>query len=95
MAIEYLYNCIRCTSGEDINICAIITDDEGVNVTDSCWLTLSDNEKEITKVYGAFDGEQWSFTIPSDVTAGLKGRLWYEIGRNFESISFKAPIYLT
>lgn len=96
MAVEYIYDAIKVVSGEDVVIAAIITDDEGVNITDSCWLKLyclENDENEIVKVYGAFDGEQWTFTIPSEKTQGIFGRYWYTIGRNFESMSFKSPIY--
>ena len=94
MAIEYLYDAVRATSGDDIVICAVITDDDGASVTDGCYLAFYDDENELTKVYGDFDGEQWNFIIPADVTAGLSGRYWYTIGRNFADISFKSPIYL-
>jgi hypothetical protein len=94
MAVEYLYDAIRATSGEDINICALITDDENTAVTDNCYLTFFDDEIELLKVYGAFDGEQWSFTIPADYTKDRVGRYWYTIGRNFTDMCFKSPIYL-
>lgn len=92
--IEYIYDAIRATSGEDISICALITDDDGENITDSCYLTLYNDTDELTKVYGVFDEEQWTFTIPAAITDGLCGRFWYSIGRNYMDICFKNPIYL-
>lgn len=95
MAIEYLYDAIRATTGEEVTISAVITDDDGAVITDSCYMTLYEGVHELTKVYGAFDGEQWSFTIPTYVTVGLHGRYFYAIGRNFNDISFKTPIYFS
>jgi hypothetical protein len=94
IAIEYLYDAIRATASEEINISAVITDDEGLNITDNCYLALYDDETELIKVYGAFDGAEWTFTIPADVTEGLSGRYWYAIGRNNTNMCFKTPIYL-
>ncbi len=96
MAVEYIYDTIRAASGEDIVISAIITEEDGNVVADTCWLALyalENDETELEKVYGAFDGEQWTFTIPAEKTFGKFGRYWYVIGRNFESMSFKTPIY--
>ena len=94
MAIEYLWNCIRATAGQDICICAEITDDDGNAITDACGLMLHDDYDMLTKVNGSFDGEQWSFEIPAEVTKGLKGRYWYCICRNDTNLCFKTPIYL-
>lgn len=91
--MEYIYDIVRATSGEDTIISAIITDEEGANITDSCYATLFANDTELVKVYGTFDGEQWNFTFPADVTSGLKGRYFYSIGRNFTDMCFKTPIY--
>lgn len=92
--VEYLYDAIRATAGQDICICASITDDDGVAITDSCGLMLHDDNSMITRVNGTFDGELWSFIIPSDVTEGLTGRYWYCICRNNTNLCFKTPIYL-
>ena len=92
--IEYLYDCIRATAGQDICICAVITDDDGNIISDGCGLMLHDNENMLIKVNGAFDGEVWSFTIPADATSGLNGRYWYCICRHNTNLCFKTPIYL-
>jgi hypothetical protein len=94
MAIEYLWDAIRATAGQDICICAEITDDEGNLITDACGLMLHDDNKMLIKVDGVFDGEQWSFDIPAKATEGLSGRYWYCICRNNTNLCFKTPIYL-
>ena len=94
LAIEYLYDCIRATAGEDISICALITDDDGNNITDNCYMRFYDDETELAKIYGAYDGEQWLFTIPAEYTKDITGRYWYTIGKDFTDMCFKSPIYL-
>lgn len=94
MATEYIYDALRATSDEDITISAIITDEDGAAITDSCYLSFFDDERELVKVYGTFDGEQWTFTIPAEDIVGLTGRYFYTIGRNFKDMCFKSPIYL-
>ena len=69
-------------------------DDDGNLITDACGLMLHDDNKMLTKVYGNFDGEQWSFEIPAETTKGLSGRFWYCICRNNTNLCFKTPIYL-
>jgi hypothetical protein len=92
--IEYLYDCIRATAGQDITVAAVITDDNGEALTSGCGLMLHDDENMIVRVNGVFDGEQWNFTIPADATANRVGRYWYCICRGEESLCFKEPIYL-
>lgn len=93
--IEYLYDAVKATSGENITIVARITDENGLAVTGSCKLELFNDEKFITKVYGIYADELWSFTIPADATTGLYGRYWYSISARDSSLSFKEPIYLS
>lgn len=92
--IEYLYDCIRATAGQEICICAQITDDDGTAITEGCGLMLHDDEAMLIKVNGVCNGEEWSFIIPAEATAGLKGRHWYCICKGDASLCFKEPIYL-
>ena len=92
--VEYLYDCIRATAGQDICILAVITDDEGLAITDACGLMLYDDNGMLFRVNGTYDGEEWSFEIPAELTEGLHGRYWYYVYRNDTNLCFKTPIYL-
>ncbi len=92
--IEYLYDVIRATSGQDIVVNAVITTDDGDNYEEGCGLRLYDDEKMLFRVAGTFDGEQWSFRIPAENTEGLVGRYWYCICHNNNNLCFKTPFYL-
>lgn len=92
--IEYLYDAVRATAGEDIIINAKITENNEELVTENCYLSFSDDEHELFKVIGDFDGEVWSFAIPEEVTKDFSGRYWYSIKNEKSSLSFKQPIYL-
>ena len=92
--IEYLYNAVRATAGEDICICAKITDDFGECVTDTCSLMLHDDKDLIVSVEGELLDEAWDFVIPANVTANLHGRFWYCICCGNTNLCFKQPIYL-
>lgn len=92
--VEYLYNAIRATAGQDIPVVAIITDENNAVVSEGCGLMLHDNETMIVKIDGAFDGEQWIFNIPANVTEGRHGRYWYCICHHDMNLCFKQPIYL-
>lgn len=91
--IEYLYDCIRATAGQDICICAVITDDAGDPITSGCSLMLHDNEDMLVKINGVYDGEAWSFDVPAEDTKELKGRYWYCICKDNTNLCFKTPIY--
>lgn len=91
--IEYLYNCIRATAGQDICICAVITDDDGNPIASGCSLMLHNDEEMFSQVNGVYDGEAWSFDIPAEDTKGLKGRYWYCICKDNTNLCFKTPIY--
>lgn len=95
MAIEYLYDAIRATSGEDITICAVITDEDGTNITENCHVMLYDDLMLLATINGVYDGKEWEFNIPGNVTSGKAGRFWYCICTNDNSLSFKQPLYLT
>lgn len=90
--IEYIYDAIRATAGNDVIIAAEVTEENGDIVTDNCALTLYIENKVLD-----FDGVRkdgtYEFTIPASITSGLMGRYWYAIKRNSNLISFKQPIY--
>ena len=92
--IEYLYDAIRATAGEDIVIAAEITDNDGSYIREACQLMLYDNEDLITTVDGQIIDNIWYFTIPAKATTGLTGRYFYCISHYSSSIAFKQPIYL-
>ena len=95
--IEYLYNCIRATSGQDIAIAAEITDTNGDVVTSMCHVMLYSPEEELIATHdGVYDEEnsQWIFTIPAEATKGLQGRYWYCLCHHESNLCFKQPLYL-
>ena len=97
--IEYLYNCIRATAGQNITVDAKITDDSGEALTQSCGFMLHDKNDDKTmlaRVDGEYlsEEEMWRFTVPAEVTKGLKGRYWYCICHEDQNVCFKQPIYL-
>ena len=95
--VEYLYNAIRATAGQDITITAEITNDSGTVLTEGCHIMLFDPEKEpIGTFNGTYSEEdnEWAFVIPKDITTGLSGRYWYCICYYNQNLCFKEPIYL-
>lgn len=94
--IEYLYNAIRATAGQDITIAARITE-KNEDITTGCGLMLHDKKGGLlTTVDGNYTEAEgiWNFTITADVTSGLKGRYWYCICHDNSNLCFKQPIYL-
>ena len=95
MATEFLYDCIKTVSGEDINIGAQITDVDGNNITSGCSLIFINKDfSTIAEYAGAYADGEWTFVIPAAATQGMEGRYWYRISYNDNSMSFAAPIYL-
>ena len=92
--VEYLYNCLRAEAGEDIAITAAITDDKGVVISKNCTLTLLSDTDEIVTIDGNYIDNEWLFIVEAKHTEGLKGRYWYSIKYQGNSLSFKEPIYL-
>lgn len=95
--IEYLYDAIRATTGQDICICAEITDDDGIVLTEGCSINFFNPDKEIIGSYeGTYDEEsgEWNFIIPAETTRGLVGRYYYCISYNGQSLCFRQPLYL-
>lgn len=96
--IEYLYDCIRATATDDTPILAKITNNSGECITDTCMLTLFDDEQTvIVSVPGGLMDDVWHFVIPKESTMNLRGRYFYCISNyeNGERYCFGKPIYFT
>ncbi len=96
MALEYLYDCVRATAGEGVDITATITDADGSVVKDGCSLALYDSYgATIANVDGQYieETKSWQFSIPASATAKLSGRYFYCVFRNHISMNFQTPIY--
>lgn len=93
--IEYLYDAIRATAGEEMAIAAKIVDDNGTPITIGCHLNLYDDNEMINKTDGVYANGVWTFTVPAEATAELRGRYWYCIcSETHNKLNFKQPIYL-
>ena len=95
MAVEYLYDCIRATVGDDMTIEAEINDDEGNPITEECRFRIYDNDNNIIEIVeGEYSAEDsmWSFVVP---IAGLgAGSYYYTVCHKGTNICFKKPLYL-
>ena len=92
--IEYLYDAIRATSGEDLVIDAVITETDGTPVDNKCALMLHSENEMIGSYAGKYYGRGvWEFVIPTAETAGMSGRYYYSICENDNKLCFKQPIY--
>lgn len=92
--VEYLYDCIRATAGEDITITAKISEEDGTAIIENCTLALFDDNGVIITVYGTYEEDLWQFTIPANITEGMYGRYWYSVKYKDSSLCFAEPIYL-
>jgi hypothetical protein len=94
--IEYIYNMIRASSGEDVEICAIIEDDSGEPVTDGCGLRLYSNDMKTTiyRAEGIYGNGVWTFVLPGEITKNLRGRHWYCFCQGDRTLCFKQPLCL-
>lgn len=91
--IEYLYDAIRASAGNDLAIAAYITDKEGNPVTENCNLFIHSDEEHLITANGVYEEGQWTFNIPATATRGLMGRYWYSICQDDNDLCFKQPIY--
>lgn len=90
--VEYLYNCIRASAGQDITIISNIEENK-VDVTEGCGFMLHIDEDNAIVFGGEFKEGLWYFTIPAEYTKELKGRYWYCLTKNGSTLCFKQPIY--
>lgn len=94
--VEYIYDVIKMTSGENNEITAIITDDEEDPITEGVDFFLYDKDGQVMSIInGIFEeGYLWHFLIPAEITKGLKGRFWYSIKSVNGDLCFMKPFYL-
>lgn len=97
MALEYIFDIIRATAGEDITVSAEIKNREGAPITEGCYFMLHEKEGEVIyMVEGVYDPNigVWSFVIPAHITESLQGEYSYCIGWEGSSLCFRKPFYL-
>lgn len=95
--IEYLYDAIRATAGQEIVVAAVITDIDDLPITSGCSFSLYDDDRHLQEIDGSFNSDtgEWHFVLPVRLTQTLaKGRYWYCINYEHQSLSFKQPLYL-
>lgn len=92
MAVEYIRDIIKITAGEDAEIGAVITDEEGEPITEDVSLMLHLEEECL--IDGVYIDECWTFTVPAELTEGLKGKYWYCICQGESTLCFRTPLYL-
>ena len=91
--IEYIYDAIRISAGQDVTLIAEITDESGEDITEDCELHIFKGEEMIIEVAGTYKDDEWHFIIPAEKTKGLRGRHFYCIGHRGSSLCFKQPVY--
>lgn len=89
--IEYLYDAIRATTGSDITIVAVVTEDD--ETLEGTCLALHTKEDAMVMIEGELVDGVYQFTIPAEVTAGLSGRYSYCFMKEGQPLCFKKPIY--
>lgn len=93
--IEYLYNAVRASANEDIILTAIITDEDGEEITApaNTHIMLYEDNNLIHTATGSYTMGKWEFVIPKEITKDLSGRYFYCICAEGASLCFKQPIY--
>jgi hypothetical protein len=94
--IEYLYDAIRVSAGDDATIAAVIKDAGGAYITDQCYLMIYDGDTMLLNIGGVYKDDVWNFTIPSTFSATTKRghRYFYCVcDCNHNNICFRQPIY--
>ena len=94
--IEYVYDAVRASDGEDVTITATIRENDGTTITDGCALRIFDEGGAlIEEVGGTYYTDvnrcEFNFTFP---TYKARARYFYTIAHNGEDINFKARIYV-
>lgn len=93
MAVEYLYNCIRATVGDDMTIEAEIADDNGDPITEECRFRLYGKDEQIINISeGLYTEGMWTFVVP--IKDLPKGQYLYSVCHKGINICFKQPLYL-
>jgi hypothetical protein len=91
--IEYIYDAIRATHGDDIEIAVKITESDGSVMASGSFIEVYDNDNHIVAFGEAeFNGEVYNFVIPALENTG---RYFYVIKDVMgEALSFKQPLYV-
>ena len=95
--VEYIDDMIRITAGEEAEIAAVVTGEDGESITEGVGLMIHNPDGSmLTKIPGEFIADEmtWTFTVPAETTKGLKGRYSYCICCFSESLCFRKPFYL-
>lgn len=93
--VEYIFDVIKASAGEDIVITARITDEGNDSIYGTNFYLLDDEGKVVYTAVGSYVEEDiWTFEIPSTITQGLSGRFWYYVTGDNRGLNFKTPIYL-
>lgn len=93
--VEYLFNAIRATAGEDIAIVARITDENGEPITSGCSFMLNGANGAHHIIDGVYTTNGvWEFSIPAELTLGLVGRYGYCFCNGDTTLCFEKPFYL-
>lgn len=91
MQIEYLGDYSRASSGQDVRIEAIITDNGDVVAT-NCQISLWNGTDVIFETDGEYNDGVWAFVIPASVTIELHGLYYYAISNGGEYVDVRQPI---
>ena len=92
--VEYFYDYIKVSAGEENVVCAMISEEDGTAIISNCDFTLYDNFGNILAVVeGIYYDEPgyWAFAIPAIEETG---RYYYAIGNNGTELMFKKPFYV-
>lgn len=95
--IEYLYDAIRATAGQDVPVYATFANDDGTFMSEGVVFMLHNPDgSHLATVEGSYNAEtgQWTFTVPGKVTAGRTGRHLYCFQQDGSELCFKKPYYL-
>lgn len=94
--IEYIYDTIKATAGEDIPIIVEVRDPEGNLVTEGCGISIHCEDEQVCRIPGEYSASEqiWKFVIPAEATKGHKGRHYYCVCKEDGTLNFKTPIYL-
>ena len=91
--IEYIYDVIKASAGQEFIVTAKITTENGT-VPTGCHFNLYDGENKIATHQGTCANGVYEFIIPAETTAKLRGRYWYCIcDEKHSTLNFRKPIY--
>lgn len=89
--VEYIYDVIRVSAGDDVVINADIYNEMGSSTLE----VLDDDNNVLISVVGEQQEEELvTFTIAGAETAQMDGRYWYIVKDAREKLIFRKPIYV-